>query len=163
MGFIAAYKHLDKLCGEVLNDRRGVTAYIEEMERTPRGASCAQGWAGDYKQLKHYRWVRNQIAHDPACDEDNMCVPEDGAWLECFYNRIMEQTDPLSLYRKATTPKPKIKPTPQPTPKPILQQPVYTSNYTPKTKSRSSNWIGYVALFVMIAAIFALLVICTQM
>ena len=32
MGFIDSYKRLEKLCGEVLNDDRRISAYIEEME-----------------------------------------------------------------------------------------------------------------------------------
>ena len=31
MGFIDSYKHLGKMCGEVLNDDRRVSAYIDEM------------------------------------------------------------------------------------------------------------------------------------
>ena len=33
-----------------------------------------------------------------------MCEPDDALWLEQFYTRIMEQTDPLAMYRKATQP-----------------------------------------------------------
>ena len=38
MGFIESYKHLEKLCGEVLNDDRRISAYIDEMINTPRGS-----------------------------------------------------------------------------------------------------------------------------
>ena len=34
----------------------------------------------------------------------NMCDPSDALWLDDFYSRIMNQTDPLALYHKATTP-----------------------------------------------------------
>lgn len=105
MSFISSYKHLEKLCGEVMNDRRCISAYIEDMERTPHGAFCVPSWNDDLKALKHYRWVRNQIAHEPDCDEDNMCDEDDVLWLDQFYSRIMNQTDPLTLYRKATTPR----------------------------------------------------------
>ena len=33
-----------------------------------------------------------------------MCDPEDVRWIEDFYERIMNQSDPLALYRKATGP-----------------------------------------------------------
>lgn len=102
MGFIDSYKHLEKLCGEVLNNERRVSAYIDEMLNTPRGSYLVRGWDDDLKQLKHYRWVRNQIAHEPGCSESNMCTPEDALWLDNFYTRIMNQTDPLTLYAKAT-------------------------------------------------------------
>ena len=106
MGFIDAYKRLEKLCGEILNDDRRVSAYIDEMLNTPRGSYFVKGWEEDLKQLKHYRWIRNQIVHDPNCFEENMCNDDDTQWLVSFYLRIMNQTDPLALYRQATKPKP---------------------------------------------------------
>ena len=111
MGFIESYKHLEKLCGEVLNDDRRISAYIDEMINTPRGSYLVRGWDDDLKQLKHYRWVRNQIAHEPYCTEQNMCEPSDAVWLDAFYSRIMNQTDPLALYSKATKPRPAQKST----------------------------------------------------
>ena len=101
MGFIDSYKHLEKLCGEILNDEKKVTAYIDEMINTPRGSYVVRGWDQDLKNLKHYRWIRNQIVHEPGCSEENMCKPADVLWLDNFYLRIMNQNDPLALYRKA--------------------------------------------------------------
>ena len=125
MSFISSYKHLEKLCGEVMNDRRCISAYIEEMERTPRGAFYVPSWNDDLKALKHYRWVRNQIAHEPDCDEDNMCDEDDVLWLDQFYSRIMNQNDPLTLYRKATTPRTAAtqKPVRTPSPPPTYHNP----------------------------------------
>lgn len=101
MGFMDSYKHLEKLCGEVMNDSRRISAYIDEMVNTPRGARYVQGWDEDLKQLKHYRWVRNQIVHDPQCTEDTMCNAFDVQWLQNFYTRIINRTDPLALYAQA--------------------------------------------------------------
>ena len=78
MGFIESYKHLEKLCGEVLNDDRRISAYIDEMINTPRGSYLVKGWDDDLKQLKHYRWVRNQIAHEP---DGKTCLRDAGAYL----------------------------------------------------------------------------------
>ena len=47
MGFIESYKHLEKLCGEVLNDDRRISAYIDEMINTPRGSYLVRGWDDD--------------------------------------------------------------------------------------------------------------------
>jgi hypothetical protein len=105
MGFIDSYKWLEKLCGEILDDDRRVSAYIDEMNNTPQGAHLVCGWDDDLKQLKHYRWIRNQIVHDPGCTEENMCSDYDTQWITNFYSRIMNQTDPLALYRKATQPR----------------------------------------------------------
>ncbi len=101
MGFMSAYKHLDNLCKDI--NGKGVTGYIEDMERNNTASFSVSGWQDDYKQLKHYRWVRNQIAHENYADEDNMCRPEDTEWLDNFYNRILNRTDPLAKYRTYRT------------------------------------------------------------
>ena len=38
MSFTESYKQLEKLCGEIMNDDRRVSAYIDEMINTPRGS-----------------------------------------------------------------------------------------------------------------------------
>ena len=101
MGFLDSYKRLERLCRDVMDDDRRVSAYIDEMVRLSDGSRRVSGWDRDLKQLKHYRWVRNQIVHDPDCSEGNMCGPEDVRWIEAFHARIMNQTDPLALYRRA--------------------------------------------------------------
>ena len=111
MGFIDSYKDLEKLCGEIFNDDRRISAYIDEMLNTPRGSYFVKGWDEDLRQLKHYRWVRNQIVHEPGCSESNMCTSEDALWLDDFYSRIMNQTDPLALYAKATKSRTTVKTT----------------------------------------------------
>ena len=55
MSFTESYKQLEKLCGEIMNDDRRVSAYIDEMINTPRGSYLVKGWDSDLKQLKHYR------------------------------------------------------------------------------------------------------------
>lgn len=102
MGFLESYKRLERLCRDVMDDDRRVSAYIDEMIRLTDGSRRVSGWDRDLKQLKHYRWVRNQIVHDPDCSEENMCGPEDVRWIEDFHARIMNQTDPLALYRRVT-------------------------------------------------------------
>lgn len=109
MSFIESYKHLDKICGEMFETQYGVSAYIDEMINTPRGSYLVRGWGNDLKQLKHYRWIRNQIAHEPDCTEQNMCESGDTEWLDNFYSRIMNQTDPLAMYFQATKPHPVAK------------------------------------------------------
>lgn len=104
MGFMTEYKRLEKLCGDIMKDERKVSAYIDEMESLPRGASLVENWIVDLKQLKHYRRLRNQIAHDPDCTEESMCDALDTRWIVGFYNRIMQQTDPLALYHQAVKP-----------------------------------------------------------
>lgn len=106
MGFMDSYKQLEKLCGDMLGEGR-VSAYIKEMSDKPRGAYLVSGWEADLKRLRHCRRIRNQIAHEPDYSETDMCLPEDAKWLDDFYARIKNQTDPLALYYKYTHPSPK--------------------------------------------------------
>lgn len=101
MGFMDSYKSVEKLCSEILDDRQGVTAYINEMYNNPNGSLYAASWDEDLKKLKYYRWVRNQISHVPECNEENMCKIEDEKWLNAFYYRMMNCEDSLCLYYKA--------------------------------------------------------------
>lgn len=45
--------------------------------------------------------IRNLIAHEPDCSEESLCVPSDSVWIENFCTRILNLSDPLSLYRRA--------------------------------------------------------------
>ena len=105
MGFMDEYKHLEKICGDMLGDSRRVSAYIDEMKQLPDGVRRVPGWEADLKRLEQYRGIRNRIVHEPGYTEENMCEPEDVVWLENFYDRILHQQDPLALYRRAVQPK----------------------------------------------------------
>lgn len=111
-----SYKHLEKLCGEIMRDERRVSAYIDEMTCTPFGPSLVAGWNNDLKKLKHYRHIRNLIAHEPDCSEDSLSIPSDAVWIENFCTRILNLSDPLSLYRRvlAEQRKAQVKRIPQP-------------------------------------------------
>ena len=157
MGFIDSYKHLEKLCGEVLNDDRRVSAYIDEMLRTQRGSYYVRTWDEDLKNLKHYRWVRNQISHEPGCTEQNMCVPKDELWLDEFYSRIMNQTDPLSLYHQATRPHPVSKSATKPLKKPI------TNTQSNNHKKSTRNNIGCATIILVSLLVVAGIVLLTHL
>lgn len=104
MGFLQAYKRLDNLCRDM--NGKGVTGYIEDMQRCSRGSYYVPGWMQDYGQLKHYRYLRNQIVHENNIDEDNMCTDSDVQWIEEFHRRILTQEDPLACYYRAVRPHP---------------------------------------------------------
>ena len=111
MRFFQAYKRLDNLCRDT--NGVGINGYIEDMENRPNGEYKVTGWKDDYFQLKHYRHIRNRIAHENNAEEVDLCTEKDAAWLDAFYQRILTQTDPLALYFQAT--KPKVKPISKPT------------------------------------------------
>ena len=102
MGYIDSYKHLEKLCSELFGNNKGVSAYIDEMLSLTDGKLYVKNWNEDLEKLKHYRWVRNRIVHEPGCTENNMCTAEDEKWINDFYSRIISCTDPLALYRRVT-------------------------------------------------------------
>jgi hypothetical protein len=107
-------------------------------------------WDKDLKQLKHYSWIRNQIVHDPSCSEENMCSDADTQWIVDFHARIMNQTDPLALYRKATQPRQK-----QATKN--AEAPNFQEQYH-KNEYKSSNRFGcFITL--LIVAVVAMIVI----
>ena len=98
-----SYKHLEKLCGEIMRDEQRLSAYIDEMTCTPFSPALVAGWNADLKKLKHYRHIRNLIVHEPDCSEESLCVPSDSVWIENFCIRIFNSGDLLSLYRHALT------------------------------------------------------------
>ena len=153
MGFIDSYKHLEKLCGEVLNNDRRLSAYIDEMENTPNGFRYIPSWNEDLKKLKHYRRVRNQISHESNCNESNMCEPQDELWLDNFYERIMNQTDPLAQYRHVNYTQSKMYiPKPQPIQNDCSPK-IYDNDHQPPKNNR----IG-IGLFVAAIALLGILI-----
>ncbi len=151
MGFLDSYKRLEKLCGDLLADDRRVSAYIDEMVALPSGARLVRGWDLDLKQLKHLRWVRNKIVHEPNCTEENLCAPGDVQWLNHFYDRILNQTDPLALYYKAVQAHTAARPKQPPR---ATSRPVHPSRRTAKRRPLGAALLVVGALLLGIAVFF---------
>ncbi len=96
-----SYKRLDNLCKSFSDYPKGISSYIEIMERSNQIQYRCVGWSSDYDRLKKYRYIRNQIAHDNGIYEDEVCNWEDIDWLDNFHTRILNQTDPLGQYFKS--------------------------------------------------------------
>jgi hypothetical protein len=79
-------------------------------------------WDSDYKKLKHYRYIRNQIVHENNVNESSICDEDDLQWVEQFYQRIINQTDPLTLYKKAMSASKQQVVKPKKTEKPAIYQ-----------------------------------------
>ena len=87
--FLNEYKHLDKICSEMYSCSSGVSEYISEMEeKRSQGIRCVFGWERDYQNLKHMRWLRNQLVHDEYPEE---CTKEDVETARHFYERVFSQ------------------------------------------------------------------------
>ena len=88
------YKYVDAICRDMLGAEKGVTAYIEQLDKTPVTVRYwITEWNDEYRQLKHIRWLRNQIAHSTEYVE---CTQSDLDWLKGFHNRLLTQQDLLA-------------------------------------------------------------------
>lgn len=92
MQFLNAYVALETLCNDIFSVKNGVSAYIEEIER--KGLCCRYDY--DYNQLKHVRWLRNQLMHETYAES---CSHDDIEFVENFRERIIQERDPLSEQR----------------------------------------------------------------
>ncbi|MBR5473281.1 MAG: hypothetical protein IKU82_04760 [Clostridia bacterium] len=98
--FLEEFKKLDKLCREMYASEKGVTSYIDDMKLIPEHkVYCIVDWNSDLKKLINLRHIRNQLSHEVGTFDIDMCEPGDVVWLKEFYNRILNGTDPLSLFR----------------------------------------------------------------
>lgn len=89
------FKRVDMICGDMFSCRHGISEYIHEMERTASyGRYRVPLWDEDYRNLKHIRWLRNQLVHEMAAVN---CDRSDVEWLEDFHRRILSGQDPLAV------------------------------------------------------------------
>ena len=70
------------------------------MSKHPDGFKYVPTWNGDLKQLKHYRWLRNKIVHEVDADEEKLCKKSDETWINNFTKSLINNKDPLSLYKQ---------------------------------------------------------------
>lgn len=97
--FMDLYKRTDRFIKDAYSSSEGVSEYIRLMEASfNRGNANIRGWKSDYDNLKHIRWIRNQLAHEVSYDSD-ICSESDYEWLEDFYKRLFSSTDPLGELR----------------------------------------------------------------
>lgn len=100
--FQEEYKRLDGLCKDLFSDAGGVSEYIRQMESVSYADQRYYAdWVADYRQLKHLRWVRNQLAHEVGTLEEDFCTDAEIAWLRDFHQKILDVCDPLSVVRRA--------------------------------------------------------------
>ena len=92
------YKYVDNICRDMLGTEKGVTSYIEQLDETPMTVRYwITEWNDEYRQLKHIRWLRNQIAHSTGYVD---CTQSDLDWLKDFHNRLLTQQDLLAKARR---------------------------------------------------------------
>ena len=156
MEFINSYKRLEKLCNEIYDSNHGISAYIDDMARLTSASFYVFNWNDDLKQLKHYRWIRNQISHEPNCTEENMCEYGDAQWIDDFYDRIMNQSDPLAMYFQATKPHPVAKSAQNHEPAQLQ----YTYSKQPsQQKHKSKKVVRWIVFSIFVAIVLLYLVL----
>lgn len=109
------FKRVDGICRDMFSSQRGVSEYIEQMERDfAYGRQRIPSWERDYRSLKRVRWLRNQIAHEMTVTD---CAVDDVEYLQDFHDRLLCQQDPLAVLRRtrqaARLTTPRTRPTPK--------------------------------------------------
>lgn len=88
------FRHVNAICRDMLSIEKGVAAYIEQLDEIPMTVRYwITEWNDEYRQLKHIRWLRNQIVHSTGSIE---CSQSDLDWLKGFHNRLLTQQDLLA-------------------------------------------------------------------
>ncbi len=158
--FMEAFKHLDKICKELFDAEKGVTSYIDEMERITNGPRYVPNWNFVLRRLKDLRHIRNNHSHEVGTSYGDICSPEDVQWLVSFYNDIMNTNDPLAQYRKATAPKPRTQKAQPYTPVNPSNYQTFTSQYEEQDEEPLSKLAVFLIFFatgvIVVGIIFAL-------
>lgn len=96
--FFEEYKHLDKLCGELYREQRGISHYIDDMKEVSINTSrYIPNWKDDLDKLIRLRHIRNHLAHAEGAFNEKICTQKDIEWIQEFHKRILNQSDPLAL------------------------------------------------------------------
>ena len=64
------------------------------------GKRLVKDWENEYSNLKHVRWIRNQLAHEVGTLNSDIVEENDILFLSNFYNNIINANDALSVLRK---------------------------------------------------------------
>ena len=160
--FMDLYKRTDRFIKDAYSSSEGVSEYIRSMESCfYRGTVNIKGWKSDYDNLKHIRWIRNQLAHEVSYDSD-ICSESDYEWLKDFYNRLFSSTDPLGGLRtfEKTVPSNKPKPPtvniPQQSPRAVYPPP-QTIQQRPSVNRSSGCLSAFIMLLIL--SVFLLLLL----
>ena len=154
--FFDEFKALDNICrdiyGESIDNKLGVTLYLEDMDRKAhQGSAKIHGWTTDYNRLKSARNIRNELAHSHNSFSANICSQADIDFIRSFKSKILNQTDPIAMLRKQTTQPRSSSISP---PKKRQPQPTYTQTTPSKAPI---GCLGFAASFLIVSviAIFA--------
>ena len=153
--FFEEYKRIDKLCGEIYQSKQGVTDYIDQMKAASwNDYRNIPNWKTDLDQLKRVRHIRNHLAHEEGAFDKTACTQNDIDWMQGFYERIMNQSDPMArLYQNSTLKKQEQ-----------IQMPINTGqiyiNYPQNNQSgRKHTLLWIISFFVIVTAVLGLAIV----
>ncbi len=107
---VESFGELEKLCNQIYGSHHGVTNYIDDMNSlSDSGKANVQNWDYCLKRLKNVRYKRNRLSHGDVSFDDPCAEKDDINFLINLKNSILQQTDPLALYRKTKSAPPKLK------------------------------------------------------
>ena len=153
MEYFSEYKAVEKICNEMYGEN-GVSAYINDMQNcTSREKSSIINWDKKLKDLKHLRWLRNQIAHP---NDSYEVTPQDLTDIKAFYNELMTQQDPLALLHKeieSTKKKQQEYKLQQKQMQKTVQQPIHNNATDYRDDNNSSKTIAIVAVVAVVVII----------
>lgn len=150
--FFEEFKKLEKLLSDIYKSHNGVTHYIDDMTAVSySNYRSIPNWETDLNQLKRLRHIRNNLAHVEGAFNENVCTQDDIEWVQAFYERILNQSDPLAVqYRNSKT----YVQTPITVPK---NNNMYNFTYTKKSSSLLTTIIIF-STIVILAVLIALIV-----
>lgn len=103
--FFEAFTRLERLCGDMYGTGHGVTKYIDHMKTvSPHLYGHIPNWEADLYQLIRLRHIRNDLAHTPGALDHQACTQIDIDWLQDFYTRILDRSDPIAILRQRSAP-----------------------------------------------------------
>ncbi len=150
LDYLDSYKRLDQLRRDMFRSKDGVTEYINQMDRVISRINSKQDWRDFYSRLKYQRRLRNNLVHSTECSE---CTEEDIDEIECFFELILKQEDPLAYIcrQQALTKKASIETNRYGSYHPIEQteKSLFERRYRTNEKSIFGNFI-YIIIFVVI-------------
>lgn len=151
--FEEKYKEADNFIKNAYSVEQGITAYINAMQEIdPARRKNISSWDNDLKQLKHLRWIRNQLAHSVSIDSD-LCQAEDYSWMYSFCNRLYDEKDPLAQLINAEK---------------AARKPAYSeyrkNKYgTDKRKKKSDGVAAFIAAVIVTAAITGMVILILEL
>lgn len=102
---VEAFGDLERLCNQIYDPPHGVTSYINIMESCHlQGKRSVPQWDYDFSILKEIRHKRNKLSHGEVSFGQRYAEEQDIDFAIHFRNRIINQTDPLTLCHRSSRP-----------------------------------------------------------